>query len=208
MDLTGTPADGAGPEDARPPRQGQARDRERERGQEPDRGQERRRDRGPVRQPGREPERTYWLPPARLALAAATGRTPLRGAWWPRCDLLELELPSLVGALGPGVGTVTGVTVDAVAWPGVPRTVATGGGVIDVALSAVDAEAHAIALDCGAAGHWELLVVPPGESAAAAHWLLRTAADPHNTLTAAHMLALVESGFQEPPSDPGSYGGS
>nr|WP_234439845.1 DUF5994 family protein [Streptomyces bicolor] len=140
--------------------------------------------------------RTYRMPVARLALTPGVSRGPLDGAWWPRCDLLELELPALVDSLGSGLGTITRVTVDAVAWPDVPHTVTAPGRVIEVALSAVDVEAHAIALDCGSGGRRELLVIPPGQSTAAASWLLITAADPWNTLTAAHMLALAETGFE------------
>ncbi|MYW20642.1 hypothetical protein GT045_06850 [Streptomyces sp. SID486] len=133
------------------------------------------------------------MPVPRLALTAGVGHGPLDGAWWPRCDLLELELPALVGSLG--LGSVTRVTVDTVAWPDVPRTVSTPGHPIEVALSDVDTEAHAIALEYGTAGHRTLLVIPPDQSVAAATWLLTTAADPENTLTATHMLALAEAGF-------------
>lgn len=143
-----------------------------------------------------EGARTYRMPVARLALTPGVSHGPLDGAWWPRCDMLELELPALVGSLDPGLGTVTRVTVDAVAWPDAPRTITTPGHLIEVTLSAVDTEAHAIALDCGTVGRWELLVIPPGRSAAAATWLLTTAADPGNALTAAHMLALAETGFE------------
>ncbi|MFE1910023.1 DUF5994 family protein [Streptomyces anandii] len=139
--------------------------------------------------------RTYRMPVARVALAPGRGHGPLHGAWWPRCDMLELELPSLLGSLDPDLGIVARVTVDTVAWPGVPQKVTLPGRMIEVALTAVDAEVHAIALDWGTAGHRELLVIPPGESRAAATWLLATAADPANTLTAAHMLALAEAGF-------------
>ncbi|GHE10674.1 DUF5994 family protein [Streptomyces alanosinicus] len=140
--------------------------------------------------------RTYRMPAARLALTPGVSHGPLAGAWWPRCDMLELELPALLGSLGPGLGTVARVTVDAVAWPDAPRRVTLPGRVIEVALSAVDAEAHAIALDRDTAGCRELLVIPPGRSLTAATWLLTTAADPWNTLTAAHMLALAETGFE------------
>jgi hypothetical protein len=140
--------------------------------------------------------RTYRMPVARLALTPGVSRGPLDGAWWPRCDLLELELPALVDSLGPSLGTITHVTVDAVAWPDVPHTVTAPGRAIGVVLSAVDVEAHAIVLDCGSAGRRVLLVIPPGQSPASATWLLITAADPWNTLTAAHMLALAESGFE------------
>ncbi|MGW1860289.1 DUF5994 family protein [Streptomyces collinus] len=138
---------------------------------------------------------TYRMPAARVALAPGGGHGPLHGAWWPRCDMLELELPALLGSLDPG-GIVARVTVDTVAWPGVPQKVTLPGRVIEVVLSAVDAEVHAIALDWDTAGHRELLVIPPGESRAAATWLLAAAADPANTLTAAHMLALAEAGFE------------
>ncbi|MFI6034165.1 DUF5994 family protein [Streptomyces sp. NPDC051315] len=141
--------------------------------------------------------RTYRMPLPRLTLAPGTGHGPLDGAWWPRCDALELELPALVGSLDAGLGTVTRVTVDTAAWPDAPRTVMTPGQAIEVALTDVDVEAHAISLDCGAAGRWELLVIPPGESVAAATWLLTTASDPRNALTAPHMLALAESGFDD-----------
>ncbi|WP_346017530.1 DUF5994 family protein [Streptomyces sp. SID6137] len=45
---------------------------------------------------------TYRMPPARLSLTPEAGHGPLDGAWWPRCDALELELPALVGSLDPG----------------------------------------------------------------------------------------------------------
>ncbi|KUM88505.1 hypothetical protein AQI88_40005 [Streptomyces cellostaticus] len=143
------------------------------------------------------------MPLPRLTLTPDASHGPLDGAWWPRCDALELELPALVGALDPGLGTVTRVTVDTAAWPDAPRTVLAPGHVIEVALSDVDAEAHAITLDCGTVGRWELLVVPPGEPADAATWLLTTASDPWNALTAPHMLALAEAN-RENGADPGS----
>ncbi|MEU0255265.1 DUF5994 family protein [Streptomyces sp. NPDC006184] len=143
---------------------------------------------------------TYRMPLPRLTLTPDAGHGPLHGAWWPRCDALELELPALLGALGPGLGMVVGVTVDTAAWPDVPRTVpAPGcvpGHVIEVFLSAVDTEAHTITLDRGPLGRRDLLVVPPGEPAGAADWLLTTAADPGNALSAPHMLALAQANWE------------
>ncbi|MFF8968966.1 DUF5994 family protein [Streptomyces sp. NPDC014995] len=141
--------------------------------------------------------RTYRMPLPRLTLSPGAGHGPLDGAWWPRCDALELELPALVGSLDPGLGTVTRVTVDTAAWPDAPRTVLAPGHAIEVALTDVDVEAHAITLDCGTVGRRQLLVIPPGESVAAATWLLTVAADPRNALNAPHMLALAESGFDD-----------
>ncbi|MEU3858305.1 DUF5994 family protein [Streptomyces sp. NPDC028722] len=139
---------------------------------------------------------TYRMPLPRLTLTPDAGHGPLHGAWWPRCDALELELPALLGALGPGLGPVVGVTVDTAAWPDVPRTVPAPGYVIEVFLSAVDTEAHTITLDCGPLGRRDLLVVPPGEPAGAASWLLTTAADPGNALSAPHMLALAQANWE------------
>lgn len=141
--------------------------------------------------------RVYRMPAPRLTLTPGVSHGPLDGAWWPRCDALELELPALVDALNPVPGSVTRVMVDTAAWPAAPRTVLAPGQLIEVALSDVDAEAHSITLDCGTVGRWALLVVPPGQPAAAADWLLRTAADPWNALTAAHILALAQADFDD-----------
>jgi len=151
---------------------------------------------------------TYRMPLPRLALPPGVGHGPLDGAWWPRCDALELELPALVGSLDPGCGTVTHVTVDTAAWPDAPHTVIAPGRMIEVERAGVDAETHVIILDCGTVGRWELLVVPPDQPLAAAARLLDTAADPWNTLTAAQMLALAETGLAvEAALESGAKGG-
>ncbi|WP_432195917.1 DUF5994 family protein [Streptomyces sp. bgisy027] len=138
---------------------------------------------------------TYRMPLARLRLTPEASDGPLDGAWWPRCDALELELPALVGSLDPGRGTVTRVTVGAAAWPDAPLTVSAPDHVIEVVLSDATAEEHAITLDCGTLGRWELLVVPPDEPAGTAERLLTAAADPWNPLSAQRTLAHVEDGF-------------
>ncbi|MEU0599934.1 DUF5994 family protein [Streptomyces sp. NPDC006393] len=138
---------------------------------------------------------TYRMPLPRLRLTPVASHGPLDGAWWPRCDTLELELPALVGSLDPSAGTVTRVTVESAAWPDAPRRVTAPGHVIEVALRDGAAEAHAITVDCGTLGRWELLVVPPDEPAATAALLLTAACDPGNPLSAPHLLALAESGL-------------
>ncbi|MFG2359197.1 DUF5994 family protein [Streptomyces sp. NPDC048521] len=135
---------------------------------------------------------TYSMPLSRLSLTPQASHGPLDGAWWPRCASLELELPALVGSLDPGRGTVTRVTVGGAAWRDAPRTVSAPDHVIEVVLSDVADEAHAITLDCGTVGRWELLVIPPDEPAAAAGRLLSAAADPWNPLSAERVLARVE----------------
>lgn len=136
--------------------------------------------------------RTYRMPLPRMTLTSDVSHGPLDGAWWPRCDALELELPSLVGSLDPGCGTVTR-TVGTTAWPHAPRTVMAPDHVIEVTRTDSVAEAHVVTLDCGTLGRWELLVIPPDEPAGTATRLLAAAADPWNPLTAARMLALAES---------------
>ena len=138
---------------------------------------------------------TYRMPLPRLRLTPDVSHGPLDGAWWPRCDALELELPGLVSFLDPGVGTVTRVTVDTASWPDAPQTVVAPGHVIEVVRADPAAEAHAVTVDCGTVGRWELLVIPPDEPAGAATWLLTAAADPDNPLSARRMLALAEDGL-------------
>ncbi|MEW2296041.1 DUF5994 family protein [Streptomyces sp. NPDC006743] len=134
------------------------------------------------------------MPLSRLNLTPEASHGPLDGAWWPRCDTLALELPALVGSLDPGRGTVTRVTVDVADWPDAPHTVPAPDHVIEVVLSDAAGEAHAITLECGTVGCWELLVVPPDEPVGTAGRLMTDAADPWNTLSADAVLARVEDG--------------
>lgn len=138
---------------------------------------------------------TYTMPLSRLSLTPETSHGPLDGAWWPRCDALELELPALVGSLDPGHGTVTRVTVGAATWADSPRTISAPDHVIEVVLSYAADEEHTITLDCGTVGQWELLVIPPEEPVGTAERLLTAAADPWNSLSAQRILARAEDGF-------------
>jgi len=137
---------------------------------------------------------SYPMPLPRLRLTPDVSHGPLDGAWWPGCDALELELPVLVGSLDPGIGTVTGVTVETAPWPDAPQEVMAPGHVVEVVLTDSAAEAHAITLDCGTVGSWELLVIPTEEPARVATRLLTAAADPANPLSAPCLPALAESG--------------
>ncbi|KUN78554.1 DUF5994 family protein [Streptomyces griseoruber] len=149
---------------------------------------------------------TYRMPLPRLSLAPDVSHGPPDGAWWPRCDALELELPALIGSLDPGVGTVTHVTVATAAWPGAPQEVMAPGHVIEVALTDLAAGAHAITLDCGTGGRWELLVIPPDEPAEAATRLLTVAAAPGNALSAPRGPVYVESGLDVQDTGAGEDG--
>ncbi|MCL6667896.1 DUF5994 family protein [Streptomyces panaciradicis] len=115
---------------------------------------------------------TYRMPLPRLVLAQDVGHGPLDGDWWPRCDALELELPSLVALLEPEWGTTVRVTVDASQWPHAPRTVMAPGRVITVESTDAVHDTGLISLDCETVGRWVLLVVPPREPAGTAARLL------------------------------------
>ncbi|MFF7751914.1 DUF5994 family protein [Streptomyces sp. NPDC007971] len=138
---------------------------------------------------------TYRMPLPRPTLTPDVSHGPLDGAWRPRCDALELELPSLVGSLEPEPepepGAAIRVTVDPAAWPDAPHTVMAPGRTIAVESAGPGSDAHVITLDCGTVGRWVLLVVPPEEPAGTAARLLAAAADPENPLTAARMLNLA-----------------
>ncbi|MFD8725663.1 DUF5994 family protein [Streptomyces sp. NPDC059629] len=136
---------------------------------------------------------TYRMPMPRLTLTRDVSHGPLDGAWWPRCDALELELPSLVAALEPDLDAEVRVTVDPAEWPGAPHAVMAPGRAITVEPAGPGDEAHVITLDCDTVGRWVLLVVPPEESAGTAARLLAAVDDPENRLTAARMLALART---------------
>ncbi|MGW6960148.1 DUF5994 family protein [Streptomyces chartreusis] len=139
---------------------------------------------GPVAHGGH----TYRMPLPRLALTPEVSHGPLDGAWWPRCDALELELPSLVAALEPDRGTTVRVTVDAAQWPDAPHTVMAPGQVIAVDVTGSVGEAHVITLDCDTVGRWVLLVVPPQKPTDTATRLMAAAADPALHLGASALL--------------------
>ncbi|WP_225824404.1 DUF5994 family protein [Streptomyces naphthomycinicus] len=135
---------------------------------------------------------TYRMPLPRLTLTPDVSHGPLDGVWWPRCAVLELELPSLADLLEPDPDAAIRVTVDPVEWPDAPHTVMAPGRVITVEPAGPGSEAHVITLDCETVGRWALLVVPPGEQAGTAARLL--AAAPENPPGAARAAAPAEPG--------------
>ncbi|MFD7697612.1 DUF5994 family protein [Streptomyces sp. NPDC059805] len=135
------------------------------------------------------------MPLPRLRLMPGVSHGPLDGAWWPRCDALGLELPALIGSSDPGVGTATRVTVETVPWPDAPQKVMAPGHMIEVVPADSAARTHAITVDCGTVGSWELLVIAPDEPARVATGVLAAAAGPANPLSASRLLALAGSGL-------------
>ncbi|GAA4908918.1 DUF5994 family protein [Streptomyces coeruleoprunus] len=147
--------------------------------------------------PSPEESHTYRMPPARLSVTPDISHGPLDGAWWPRCNVLEIELPALAAVLDPRYGTVTRVTVGDADWPEAPGTVMAPGHEIEVVRSGTAAGAHTVTLVSETMGRWEFLVIPPDEPAGTAARLLAAAADPWNPLTPEAMLALADADLVE-----------
>lgn len=126
----------------------------------------------------------------RLALAPA-GPAPalLDGAWWPHSRDLEAELPALAAVLDPLWGRITRVTVNPTHWPVVPHKVPVAGHTVKVGWFLDQQDPHELLLLSYRAGRWNLLVIPPQTSPAAAAWLMAAASDPLGTSTASRLMA-------------------
>ncbi|MEU3504165.1 DUF5994 family protein [Streptomyces hundungensis] len=126
--------------------------------------------------------------PARLSLTPKTtlaGR--LDGAWWPYSRDLEAELPPLVVALEEPWGRITRVTVNPTRWPVVPHTVAVDERLLHVGWFTKQDPDKLILLSY-TVGRWDLLVVPPETSPAAAIRLMDAAVVPGSVLTAGALM--------------------
>ncbi|MFE2050184.1 DUF5994 family protein [Streptomyces sp. NPDC059459] len=130
------------------------------------------------------------VPPLRLSLAPA-GSAPLLldGAWWPYSRDLASELPALAAVLDPLWGRITRVTLNPAQWPVVPRKVSVAGHVVKAGWFRFEQDAHELLLLSYRVGRWNLLVVPPQTSPAAAAWLMAAASDPRRATTASRLMA-------------------
>jgi hypothetical protein len=132
-------------------------------------------------------------------LLAAPGATPgrLDGAWWPRSRDLATELPALTDELDQRWGRITRIAVNPERWPVIPRKVQVTGHVVRVGGHAAELDRDDLLLLSYAAGRWDLLVIPPETSPAAADRLMTAAADPHNTLKGSLLIAAETSTVAE-----------
>lgn len=104
------------------------------------------------------------LPRVRLRGGSATGR--IDGAWWPRTCELAAELPALMGALAPVLGTLTRVGFHPADWSEADR-LRTSAGPVEMCGSGGSAR-HTVRVQ-GSHGSRTLLVLCPqtGEMRAA-----------------------------------------
>ncbi|MEU8825264.1 DUF5994 family protein [Streptomyces sp. NPDC048636] len=128
-------------------------------------------------------------PPTRLSLTPASAVPGLLdGAWWPRSRDLLRELPDLTDALDTRWGRITRVSVNPTHWPVIPRKVPATGHMVHVGWF-TEQDPHKLILLSYTAGRWDLLVIPPETSAAAAARLMATAATVGGLLTASGLMA-------------------
>jgi hypothetical protein len=135
-------------------------------------------------------DRSFPSSSLRLSLVPA-GPAPalLDGAWWPHSRDLEAELPALAAVLDSSWGRITRVTVNPTHWPVVPRKVPVAGHTVKVGWFLAEQDPHELLLLSYRAGRWNLLVIPPETTPAAAAWLMAAASDPLGTSTASRLMA-------------------
>ncbi|MFI8165521.1 DUF5994 family protein [Streptomyces sp. NPDC085931] len=149
-------------------------------------------------------DRTFSSSTLRLSLAPA-GPAPalLDGAWWPHSRDLGAELPALAAVLDPLWGRITRVTVNPTHWPVVPRKVPVTGHTVKVGWFLDQQDPHELLLLSYRAGRWNLLVIPPQTSPAAAAWLMAAASDSLGTSTASRLMAEAARLRTAPATDRG-----
>ncbi|WP_407666445.1 DUF5994 family protein [Mycobacterium pinniadriaticum] len=109
--------------------------------------------------------RLGWAKPVRLRLAGALGRD-IDGAWWPRADRINNELPHLVAALYPILGDIDAIGVN---WPALQRPP-------DLNWSGWERESQHIMTFSGSHARASLLVVRYTTNSVLAEFVLRCAA--------------------------------
>ncbi|WP_172385915.1 DUF5994 family protein [Streptomyces sp. MNP-20] len=141
--------------------------------------------------PPTRPQYSTPPPPARLALRPPSFPPgPVCGAWWPRSNDLEAELPGLAAAFATEKGRVTRITSHRETWSAAPHSLRVPGHTVRAAWLVSGCDPYSIRLFSHNLRRWDLLVIPPDTVDATAARLMTAASDPMNHLTAS---ALVEA---------------
>ncbi|MER5214078.1 DUF5994 family protein [Streptomyces sp. NPDC002838] len=120
-------------------------------------------------------------PLLRLRLAPRGGMPrPVDGAWWPRSYDLLAELPQLLAGLPLAWGHISSVTVNGATWSATPGRMLVFNQVVRLRRALAASAPHTVVLLAPGRGRWDLLVVPPDTSGAAAEPLMAAAADDGN----------------------------
>ncbi|WP_006240963.1 DUF5994 family protein [Mycolicibacterium tusciae] len=112
----------------------------------------------------------------------------VQGAWWPRTDQLFIELPPLLAALEPRVGSVDRVVYDEIGWaPQSLRMEFRGQTTILEGSSTTSTNTVSV---IGNRGRVVLLVVPPYTNPIRAYTIVMTASKPDDFSTPDELLGI------------------
>ncbi|MGV9803476.1 DUF5994 family protein [Mycobacterium sp. NPDC003449] len=112
----------------------------------------------------------------------------VQGAWWPRTDRLSTELPQLLAALTPLLGTVDRVVYDGSNWAQASLRMEFRGH--SVILTEADASTNTLSVIGGGFGALVLLVVPPRTDPALAYTAVMSASAPEDVSTPDQLLGI------------------
>jgi hypothetical protein len=121
------------------------------------------------------------------------------GGWWPQSRDLPVELAELIDQLPPHLGRVVRALYSAPDWDPTPRRVQTSHGKVE--LTGRRHRDHMLCLESSAGEVVEILVVPPGMSAAQGEEALLASATPGNTASATSLLKTVTEFADVDPAD-------
>jgi Family of unknown function (DUF5994) len=113
----------------------------------------------------------------------------VQGAWWPRTDQLFTELPPLLAALAPRVGSVDRVIYDETRWAPQSLRVEFRGRSIILEGSATTST-NTLSLIGKGSGKLVLLVVPPCTNPTRAYTAVMTASKPDDVSTPDELLGI------------------
>lgn len=118
----------------------------------------------------------------------------LDGAWWPRSEHIESELPALVSALTRHIGPITRVGLDATAWEGLPTRLTVDDRVVHIDSYPVGDDT--ILVTRGDRDLFSLLVIPPNADPEAAKAAIAQAVRQDNVSDAQQILIDTGAGQQ------------
>jgi len=136
----------------------------------------------------------------RLKLGAARpGRDRLDGGWWPHSRDLATEFAQLVDNFPQERGRIMRAVYSPPDWDDLPRRVAVRGRLVKVGYFPRD-DSHVVSVRTFDRVTYDLLVVPPGFSAAQGEEALLASSTAGNTHTAGELLDAVTNEHEVDPA--------
>lgn len=113
----------------------------------------------------------------------------VQGAWWPRTDQLHAELPPLLAAVSPRVGSIQRVVYDETIWAPAPLRMEFRGRSIILEASG-DTPTNTLTVIGERGSRLVLLVVPPYTDPTRAYTAVMTASNPDDDATPDELLGI------------------